>query len=779
MNIKNIFILWAMIFASLSFLFFQEGIWLYVDSAGWPLNIERYKQYIWFWLNSFSNITYFWFDGSIIQSSRLLQTFTKILPMEIYYISFFFFSFLTWYYTLRINYSKKSSFYWALLFTFNPVSFYFLKQVWYIYAYFSLPLIILSVYQVLKTHKIIYLLLWALWVCFLTSYTRLTWIYGIFLIAIAWYYYKEIIHTFKYKKRITITIIAIVLLTNSPFLLSLIFPHISGDKAYFSGLSNYADSYDSYQKYFYNRMKWESFIQSFYVKEILHDFADSWQKSMVFIWASLILTFSNIFYFTLWEAKNTRRRRFVLFLSWVLFLTLFIKAGAEFMPEKTFSAIAYNYFPFIANNTNWLYLIYVPILGYMFTHNLEFASEETKKKFIAWSLIYIFISLMPLVGYIYNPKSQLVDISNMSNNYTETLFTKNWEPKPAIFLPHETLYIEWNPYHIKLHNNNNYELLFHGDIRSVNKKQQNLKKSTYKLENYDSGNFFLFNLKNIFVYKNIVNIQNWLFDWYNWEWLKEKAELQYGLLLENDKYYTIENNSDFTKFWLKGQSIFEYFIYAPAKITRKNGENFLKEPLNVKERIINIDDESYKAPDKIKTFKIPNWNRNIRIDYKRWSIDSTKYYLKISNVDTNKDFLVQMNQTFSNNWKLKWINEADFRKHSCIENYEYFNITNNSYCYYNSGYLDSAKNHKYFWNISVKTSNHFEWNFIWNTWLVEPSDIREQDKWSDTLYAVIVYEKQFWYIWCIIISISTLMILFILSILQQAYFFIKKIKWSS
>lgn len=43
----------------------------------------------------------------------------------------------------------------------------------------------------------------------------------------------------------------------------------------------------------------------------------------------------------------------------------------------------------------------------------------------------------------------------------------------------------------------------------------------------------------------------------------------------------------------------------------------------------------------------------------------------------------------------------------------------------------------------VNNKNHFEWNFVWNTWLVNPEDIPNEMKWEKELYAVIIYENKF------------------------------------
>ena len=779
MNIQRIFILITFIFLTLSFLIFQSGFWLYVDSAWWPMDIDRYKQLLQYWLHSFSNITYFGFDGSTIQSSRLLQTFTKILPMELFYVFFFLGSFLSSYYVLCISFSKKASFYWALLFTFNPVSLYFLKQVWYTYSYFSLPLIILSVYYLLKTNRLVFVFWLTIGVYLFSSYTRLTWIYWLFLLILSWYYYKNIFHAIKTRPLRFVSVSTIVIVINFPFIFSILFPYLNGDKAYFSWLWNYANSFDSYQQYFYNRIKSEPFIESFYVKEIVNEFWSSWQKWIIFVWVSLILIFANIFSFALRKDKDYKKNALTTFLLWLLFLTIFIKAWAEFMPEALFSWIAYTYFPFIANNTLWLYLLYIPILVYIFTNNLDYYSSRNKAQFfILWWIAYVFISIFPLLPFHNNAKTQLVDIYSMPQDYIDTLYTKNTLHESTVFFPHETLYLEWNPYHIKLHNNVNYELLFHWDIRSVNQKQQTLKDVTYDILNYENTNLSLFNLKSIFVFKNIVNIPNGTFDWYLWEELKEKSEYQYQKFLNNRNYMAINDNESFTNFQVKNAENFEYFIYSPQTIINSEIDTFFDEEIDINSRPVVIDSESFKKPEKIDFLEVPESNQNIKIDYKRSTINPTKYYLKLSNVDTSDDFLVQLNQTFWMSWKLKWIDEEDFRQYNYKENYEFFPITNNSFCYTEwDWYLDSLWDYKYLPLKEVKDDNHFEGNFVGNTWLVEPDDIRQEDIWKDELYAVIIYEKQLWYIWSIVISLGTLWLLIILSIIQEFYLYRKSKKW--
>ena len=778
--IKNYFLFFIFSFLALSFLIFQKWYWLYVDSAWWPMSFERYEQLIQYSLNSFSNITYFGFDSSTVMSSRFLQTLTKILPMGVLYFSFFVFSFLSSYYLLKIKFSKQASFYWALLFTFNPVSLYFLKQVGYLYSYFSLPLIILSVYYFFQTYKTKYILWLALWVIFFISYTRLTWIYLLFFILLALYYHTFVINIFKTQKKNITLIWIIIILVSSPFLLSLIFPHFSWDKQYFSWLWNYADSFDAYQKTFYKIVQNESFFNSFYIREIVHDFADNWNKWNIFIISSLILILLNIFYF-LYSSLKTRYTKFWLYLLLILLFIISIKAGAKFFPFEVYSVISYKYFPFIANNTNWLYLIYVPILVYIFAYNFTYCPKSVHNKLLMGSCLYVLLSIFPLINFYNNTKVQLVNTDQMSENFDNTFQKSNTYIQPTLYFPQSTLYIKWNPYHIKLHNNNNYVELLHNDKRSVNRKQQDLRRNIYRWNMYNKENLAIFNLKNIFVFKNIQNVKNGTFDWYRWEQFEEKSIEQYNELNESPHFYKRQDNNDFAQFRIKNDLNYDYFIYSPAEIVEKEINSLYKNKLEIENKIVLIDSKSFHKPENIDSFSIPQKNKNIQIDYKKSQKNTTKYYLKISNLDKNFPFLIQLNQTFWMSWKLKWISESEYSSKKCIDDFIEYSITDNSVCNYQHSYLNILNDYKYISKKEVKEMNHFEGNFVWNTWLVESDDLPQNLQENEPLYAVIIYEKQIYYTWTLIISWLTFLVLMLLSIIQEIkiYFTKKDTKWTS
>ncbi len=187
--------------------------------------------------------------------------------------------------------------------------------------------------------------------------------------------------------------------------------------------------------------------------------------------------------------------------------------------------------------------------------------------------------------------------------------------------------------------------------------------------------------------------------------------------------------------------------------------DFDKKPLN-------IDPDSFNKSTEIDRFQIPEENQNIAIRYKKSVLQPTKIYAKFGNIDLSKPFLVQLNQTFGMSWKLKWISKEEFEEKQCIDEYQEFDITQNKYCNYKAQILDIADT-KYLDNPEVPSSQHFEGNFVGNAWLVKPENIPENMRNDHELYAVIIYEKQIWYNWALIISGTTFVVLLFATVFQE------------
>ena len=179
-----------------------------------------------------------------------------------------------------------------------------------------------------------------------------------------------------------------------------------------------------------------------------------------------------------------------------------------------------------------------------------------------------------------------------------------------------------------------------------------------------------------------------------------------------------------------------------------------------------IDKESFHKTKKIDDFYIPRENKKVQISYKKSVLQPTKIYTKIQNIGSKKWFLIQLNQTFWMSWKIKWITKEEFEEKNCINNNRNFVFTNNSFCEYKASILDLS-DLKYLFRKWVKEQNHFEWNFVWNAWLVEEDDISSESKDKKELYAVIIYEKQIWYDLILLIALLTFLSLSFLSVYQE------------
>ncbi|PID83995.1 hypothetical protein CSB09_03095 [Candidatus Gracilibacteria bacterium] len=599
------------------------------------------------------------------------------------------------------------------------------------------------------------------------SYTRLTGIYILLFLFLAIYFHKFIFNILKKDKKSVILTLISSLSIISPFLFSLVFPYIDGNNNYFLGPQNYANHFAGFQDKLWERLSQKSMVYDFIPSEILHDFANNFQQGNIFIILGLIFIVGNSIYF-LFSKKRKPLDTYVI--SILLFL-IFFHGSAKFLNAEYFTSII-KYFPFITNNLDWLFIIYIPLLTYIFSYNLT----HSKRKYIfTISLfIYIFISLFPLLNFPNNFKSQLVDINAMSEPYKKTFFTKNNDNPVSILYPQHTLHIKGNPYHIKISNNYNYILPFNKDSRLSGKKQSNL---------YDKANqyayfpyYYLFNIKNIFVFKDIEEFDKKL-DWYSGKNLKQKSEKKLQELYANDNLYIKQDNSSFTQFGFSYDGEYEYLLYAPNTILKKDINEMFSGTgkLDISQKIINIDTESFHKPQKIENFEIPEENRNLAIRYKKAYHQHTKIYAKFGNIDPKKPFIIQLNRTFGMSWKLKWISKKEFEEEKCIDAYKKFPVTQNVYCNYKPTIIDLADT-KYLDYPKVKEENHFEGNFIGNTWLVEPDDIPENMKNNDVLYAVIIYEKQIWYNWFFVLSGGTFLLLILIALYQEVRSIFRKKK---
>lgn len=757
---KKAILFFVLLFFSLMFLIFQKWNWLYVDTSYSANTLSRNIEYIHWSLSTISFDTYFGFDNTLLHSTRFLQWFFNFFWQRVVYILFFVFSFLSSYFLLKQKFSKDNSFYWALIYTFNPVTFYFISQVGFVFSYFSLPLVFLSIYKFFTEWKYRFLLLSIFGFYAMLSYTRLIWIYWATLVIFWIYYFDFIKKIFLNKKKQLFVYIISHILVFSPFIFGFLYPYFNWDKEYFSWLWNYSMANMSFWESIYSVILNDNFYNWFIPSEILWNSVRSFQSTDIFIIFSIVFIIWVTLY-SLFLNKRNKDKLVLLFICFFLFL-VFFRLLAKFIPSGLFVSITYTYFPFVANNLNWLYVLYVSIIAYLFVFCLESVKTKIWKNILIWSgVIYLFISIYPFANFWWNYKLQTIDIKNIPQNYQNTFFAEKIEKNPVVFVPSWSLYMNWTPYVFEFWNNSIYKHIFTNNFRYVSQKQIALFQTWENLRNNA-----IFNMKDIFVFKDIKNPKEWQFDFYESKNYISMSNAYYMTLRNNKDFYLKQDNKNFAQFWIKGDSQYDFLLYSPSEIIEAEIPELLYKNLDYKLNPILIDKESFHKTKKIDDFYIPRENKKVQISYKKSVLQPTKIYTKIQNIGSKKWFLIQLNQTFWMSWKIKWITKEEFEEKNCINNNRNFVFTNNSFCEYKASILDLS-DLKYLFRKWVKEQNHFEWNFVWNAWLVEEDDISSESKDKKELYAVIIYEKQIWYDLILLIALLTFLSLSFLSVYQE------------
>lgn len=776
---KKSILFFLSIFVILLCLFLEKNYWawLYLDNR-WLIS------YKFFWsdifsevLYSFNNWSYFWFDKSSTVWARLLNTIiASSINQYLLFFIFFLWSYVWFYYLLKLKYNSASSHLWALLFTFNPISIHFLNYTTFLFVYPSITTYLYWIIKYIKTNRIIFLFITGISFLFLISYIRATGIYLTLTLFTVLFFHRDIFNLVKYRKITLISWLLIWLLIWSTFFFWHIFWKINGDSKYFSWVANYAERNINFSDALYKKEQDDFFLLGFIPKEIINNFAKDYHESKVFEFYSLYFVFLIllIWVFFIKEKKPIYNYAIVIFL-----FSIFIRKAPFFLSNEVFGNFAFTYYPFIAWELKWIFLLTIPVFCFILAFSYANIKEKKVSNIIFYStILYILISLVPIVNIWWNQKMGLINHNSIPKEYIDIFYDDFNIKEATLFYPDAYWYkdgnllLEWSPYPLIINYNSNYNSLLNWNYRVVNDKQSQL----WNKSNQDiSQNLSILNLKNILLLKDAKNT-NWInFDWYqNWKDIEKISNTFQETF--NNTWSILSLYSEWDKinhYKLQEYANYEYFLYSPATITRSEIDTFFDSEIDINSRPIVIDSESFHKPEKIDNFEIPETNQNIRIDYKRSTRNPTKYFVKISDVDTTQDFLVQLNQTFGMSWKLKWIDADEYQRYSCLDNYEYFPITNNSFCYFEDGYLDSIWDYKYLDIPQVKEENHFEGNFVWNTWLVEPDDIRSEDSGKSELYAVVIYEKQFWYMLSLWISFGTLWLLILAAIAQEVYLYKK------
>lgn len=784
MNKLSIFKIWfflLLFLITVNFLLFNDWYWWYLD-AGY-----EYEPMVDYWKIFFLQLqtlwidTFFWYDNWVLWWARFIWGMIEVWLKYLFWykfwlVAFFWLFFLSSFLTMKCIlwyfYDKNTSYIWALFFAFNPVSLYFVSQPGFIFSYFSWALFLLSLAFIIKERRYyLWTLLLSLSLFFLFSYPRILWIYCLLFFAAFIFYAKEIFLFIKNNKKVFLTITFVIFLVSLPLLSKLYYSYFI-DKEYFKWLWNYASTHIWYWNSLYAWMKWTDFYNWIFLTEITDNIQkalfDNIYFKLLFIFVNIYILFFSFFYYFK-ERQKDKKDNYIFFLIILLIVVVWLFNLAKFVNSDIFTKIYYQYFPFVSNNPRWLFVLIAFIYSFLICYILS--KSKSDKKIFAFNfwIIFLYISLISL-SFFNNHKLELV--KDIPDAYKNTFYKKIWDvPEGSIFYLWSWWMTNWTPYPINLvWWLTSKKVLFSENVRLVNSKQSKL---SAQINNEFFYNLAIFNLKNIFIFKDLQNPEFWKIDFYEFKDYVSYANMYYNILSQNNNLYLKQDNKNIAEFWIKDSSNYEFFLYSPSSIIEATFEDFFEKNLSINWNPVIIDDKSFHKSKKIDDFYIPKENQKIKITYKKSLLAPSKIYAKIENANFLKWFLLQLNQTFGMSWKVKWITKEEFEEKNCKGDYKNFKITNNSFCEYDADLLDIS-GFKYLNRKWVKEQNHFEWNFVWNAWLVETDDIPENMKWQKELYAVIIYEKQIWYSIALVISWFTFTCLLLLTAYQELKNIFKK-----
>lgn len=766
-----VFILLSFIFTS--FLTLNDWYWGYLDAWYEFEPNQNYWKLFYLLFSTLSVDTFFWYDSWILWWARffwwLFEVWLKYLFwynlwLTLFIVLFFLWSFFSSYFILKEFYNKNLSYIGWLFFTFNPISLYFISQPWFILSYFSWLLFILAIVTIIKYHKIfLWLLLLISSIFLLFSYPRILWIYFLLFILLFVLNVKNIFNFIIKNKTNTLILFLTIVITLLPLWIKLFYSY-NIEQSYFSWVWNYADIHLSFGYSLYEWIKNNSFYNWIYLSEITSNYQHLLQSNIYYKLFLLIF----ILYFTFFTLlrKDIKKSKYFYLMLWLLILIILLKQLSKFTNPDIFVKIYYNYYPFIANNSNWLNVLIVVIIAFLIPY-VFLNTKNNRIIILNYSILTLFF-LFLTIPFFHNYKLSL--IKDIPNNYYKTFYNNiYWIPESSFFLPWLWLYMNWSNYPInQIWWLNMYKWLFTNNSRLVNQKQADLNNIVNNLkEKNNIENSSLFNLKNIFVFKDIRNASEWQFDFFQVKDYVWESKMYYEKFKNHKNLYTKQDNENFSQFWLKDDNKYEYKIYSPVKIISSEIDTFFENKIDIKTKPLLVDSKSFQKIENIENFQIPKENQNIQISVKESVLNPTKYYIKLSNLDTSKPFLLQMNQTFGMSWKIKWVDKSYFDEKNCIDEYKNYSITQNSICQYKTKLLE-LEDIRLLNKPEVNNKNHFEWNFVWNTWLVNPEDIPNEMKWEKELYAVIIYEKQIYYSYSLVISWLIFLTLILLTIIQES-----------
>lgn len=759
---------------------FHSWVWTYLDLEWTPIFPSQSKYLADLNFLAFHNSSAYGVDSLQAVWPKILHIFgIAYLWQFLFYWLFFSVTYLSTYFLLRCFLDIRSAFFGALFFAVNPVSVFFMQENAFIFWYTGLSMIVLGIFLFYKyNHIFLGIFFLALWYNFSFTYPRIAIIHTLILIILWVLYWKKFTVSYLFQRK-TIHIFIVIFLTLLPTLYGYLSLYIHGETQYFQGMLNYLDTtIDTVWHEIYTNIKNEWFTRYLFPRELFSNFAHGfWDKPWIHIFEQFfysILVFWGFYH--LFFLKNKKREIITVTLVFILF-AIFLRKSAIFVDEHTFQILTYKVFPFLANTIDWHLLILIPFLGLYIGLILQHIKNIYLFSFFGFLIcIYAGLSFIPFIDRS-NVKMQKIEKSSVPSDYKDYFFSGAINQQSTVFLPTQklwqTLYFPWAPVPVNLFNNTRFRVAFSDNIRINWPIQSQLYANL--VANIDTAymNYQIFNIKNIILFKDVKNLNWQKFDWFedkdyqsNIKYLSQKLSKSKNLAIQK-----VSNN--FEHFVPKNNWEYDFFLYNPSIFQWTSVDALTKSGVvDLKSTPLLVNTGAFQIPlSQVISFSGAKTN----FFYKKSTINPTKIYLKISRESINKPFLLQLNQAFWLTWKIKWVDHDYFDSKNCITSIKSFPLTHNASCEYDSNLIE-INNTMLLQKDEVPALQHFEWNFIGNAWIIRPEDIPENMRWQKELYAVIIYEKQIWYSYTLLLSGLTFLILLVATVVQETKYYLSKRK---
>jgi hypothetical protein len=733
--------------ASLAFLLFQKGIWAYVDATEETIYRPELFKDLSRYVSTLDTAFFFSHDQAQIGSYRLVPSFIETvmkaifglkLGQIVYYFSFFLAAFLIFRKLLSYFFNKTASSIGALVFAFNPIALFFMYIPGYLYAYLSAPFILVGFYEFFrnesKTKRYAYLSLFALGISFLFIYTRVMGIYLALLFVISLFFIKPLLKMAWRNKLRTGMVAGVAIGVLMPILVATIMPKITHEDKYFVGAGSFAQTQEKFAKGVYEAYKIEKPKNGLVLNEITQNIGEKWQKGRAFKYASaifvLVIGFGGV------ALAAYKRNKLAMYVGLIFLGAMAVRWLAKFTSEPMFAKIMFKYFPFITNNTQWIYIVTVVCLSFF----AAYIANYKRGKYVVAPLVVCFlaVAVVPFINFSGNDRTKLVDLDKAPQAYKQEFYSGGPQRMPSA--AYIGGHLAWTPYPITTFTSKN-QWVMSDNVRVVGLDQNELAASAQSFgpTGKHIENAAVLNLKKLYVYKDAASTSKDLIAWIDEYDAQAAAKQRMAALNKSPDVVKELDSASLARFGIKGNNDYEFNLYSPGRVIDQKVKDFYKKPLDIESKPMLIDNKSFGNKQSAKNLDaIAQKNPDVNVSLKESFYDQTRYYVKLTNFDPKQPLLLQLNKVYNPSWKVKWITKQDYEKIKCSAPKTYL-ITQNQVCEFGGNPFDVRDSLAHANNKGVAESNHFEGNYVGNAWIVNEDQLPDNAK---EVYAYVVYEKQ-------------------------------------